>query len=42
MRERGVYFAPSQYETAFTSTAHDNGIIDRTLEAAGEAFRSGL
>ncbi|MEK7793729.1 MAG: glutamate-1-semialdehyde 2,1-aminomutase [Candidatus Hydrogenedentota bacterium] len=42
MRERGVYFAPSQYETAFTSTAHNDAIIDRTLEAARDTFRTGL
>ncbi|MDQ6765655.1 MAG: glutamate-1-semialdehyde 2,1-aminomutase [Verrucomicrobiota bacterium] len=37
--DAGVYFAPSQYETGFLSTAHTPGIIDRTLAvvAAGVA-----
>ena len=38
MLARGIYLAPSQFEAAFLSTAHDDAIIDRTLEAAGEAF----
>ncbi len=39
MLERGIYFAPSQYETGFVSTAHTEADIDRTLEAAREVFR---
>ena len=33
--ERGVYFAPSQFEAAFTSTVHTEGDIDLAVEAAG-------
>ena len=39
MLERGVYFAPSQYEACFMSTAHEDSHIDRTLEAAREVFK---
>ena len=38
MLRRGVYLAPSQFEAAFVSTAHDEGLIAQTLDAAGEAF----
>lgn len=38
MVEQGVYFAPSQFEAFFTSTAHAQSEIDRTLEAARKAF----
>jgi glutamate-1-semialdehyde 2,1-aminomutase len=38
MLERGVYLAPSQFEAAFVSTAHDDAAIERTLNAAQEAF----
>lgn len=34
MLDRGVYLAPSQFEAAFISTAHSEGDIDRTVEAA--------
>jgi glutamate-1-semialdehyde 2,1-aminomutase len=34
--ERGVYVAPSPYEAAFVSLAHDDALIDRTLEIAAE------
>jgi glutamate-1-semialdehyde 2,1-aminomutase len=40
MLDRGVYLAPSQFEAAFTSIAHDARAIDRTLTAAREALRS--
>ena len=36
----GVYLAPSQFEAAFVSLAHDGRAIDRTLEAARRAFAS--
>jgi len=39
MLERGVYLAPSQFETAFVSMAHTDEDIDRTIEVAREAFR---
>ncbi len=34
MLERGVYLAPSQFEAGFTSLAHTDADIDKTLEAA--------
>jgi glutamate-1-semialdehyde 2,1-aminomutase len=34
MLEQGVYLAPSQFEAGFTSLAHTDADIDRTLEAA--------
>jgi len=38
MLERGVYLAPSQFEAGFTSFAHTEADIDRTLAAAKEVF----
>jgi glutamate-1-semialdehyde 2,1-aminomutase len=38
MLARGIYLAPSQFEAAFVSIAHDEAIVDRTLDAAAEAF----
>lgn len=38
MLERGVYLAPSQYEAGFTSLAHTNADIDRTLAIAKEVL----
>lgn len=38
MLARGVYLAPSQFEAAFVSAAHDEATIDATLDAATEAF----
>ncbi len=38
MLARGVYLAPSQFEAAFMSTAHDDEAIELTLAAADEAF----
>jgi glutamate-1-semialdehyde 2,1-aminomutase len=35
--DRGVYFAPSGYETLFPSLAHRNEDIDQTIDAAAEA-----
>jgi glutamate-1-semialdehyde 2,1-aminomutase len=40
MLERGVYLAPSQFEAAFVSLAHDDAAIDRTVAAAEEAVIS--
>jgi glutamate-1-semialdehyde 2,1-aminomutase len=34
MLDRGIYLAPSQFETAFVSTAHSEEDIDRTVAAA--------
>jgi glutamate-1-semialdehyde 2,1-aminomutase len=36
---RGVYVAPSQFETLFLSAAHSDEDIDRTVEAACDALR---
>ncbi|MHC1744096.1 MAG: glutamate-1-semialdehyde 2,1-aminomutase [Syntrophobacteraceae bacterium] len=39
MLREGVYLAPSQFEAFFISTAHGQDEIDRTVEAAGRAFK---
>jgi glutamate-1-semialdehyde 2,1-aminomutase len=41
MLDRGVYLAPSQFEAAFVSAAHTDEDIERTILAAGEAYREG-
>lgn len=38
MLERGVYLAPSQFEAGFTSLAHTDEDIDKTLEAARDVM----
>jgi glutamate-1-semialdehyde 2,1-aminomutase len=38
MLEHGVYLAPSQFEAGFTSLAHTEADIDRTLAAAKEVL----
>ncbi len=38
MLERGIYPPPSQFEAWFVSLAHDSDAIDRTGDAAVEAF----
>jgi glutamate-1-semialdehyde 2,1-aminomutase len=40
MLDRGVYFAPSQFEAYFGSTEHGEAEIDQTLEAARAVFAS--
>ncbi|HEY7955327.1 MAG TPA: aminotransferase class III-fold pyridoxal phosphate-dependent enzyme, partial [Polyangia bacterium] len=40
MLDRGVYLAPSQFEAAFVSLAHDGRALDRTLEAAKHALKT--
>jgi glutamate-1-semialdehyde 2,1-aminomutase len=37
MLARGVFLAPSPFETLFPSVAHDDAVIDRTVAAAAEA-----
>jgi glutamate-1-semialdehyde 2,1-aminomutase len=37
MLDQGVYLAPSQFEAAFVSLAHDDRALDRTLAAAKKA-----
>jgi len=39
MLDRGVYLPPSQFEAWFPSLAHGDGHVERTLDAAEEAFR---
>ena len=39
MLARGVYLAPSQFEAAFVSTAHDESLVDRTVAAAAAAMK---
>ena len=36
---RGVYLAPSAFETSFLSTAHSDEVVEETLSAVGEALR---
>ena len=38
MMARGVYLPCSQFEAMFVSAAHTDELIDRTIEAAGEAL----
>ena len=38
MLERGIYLAPSQFEAGFTSLAHTDADINRTLEAARDVL----
>jgi glutamate-1-semialdehyde 2,1-aminomutase len=40
MLERGCYFAPSQFEAAFLSTAHTPADIEKTILAARAAFKN--
>ena len=39
MLERGVYLAPPQYEAGFTSLAHTDEDVDKTLEVAAEVLK---
>jgi glutamate-1-semialdehyde 2,1-aminomutase len=38
MLDAGIYFAPSAYEAGFVSIAHDDAVLDATLDAARGAF----
>jgi glutamate-1-semialdehyde 2,1-aminomutase len=40
--ERGVYPPASQFEAWFVSLAHDEAAIERTVDAAGDAFAEAL
>jgi glutamate-1-semialdehyde 2,1-aminomutase len=40
MLDQGIYLPPSQFESAFISTAHTENDIDRTIEAARGALKS--
>jgi glutamate-1-semialdehyde 2,1-aminomutase len=37
--EKGIYLAPSQFETGFLSTAHSDGDIEDTARALRDALR---
>ena len=39
MLKRGIYLAPSQFETLFVSAAHTADDIAKTLDAAEESFQ---
>jgi len=38
--DRGVYLAPSAFEAGFMSSAHDDDVIDATLERLDDAMRA--
>jgi len=40
MLDQGIYLAPSPYEAAFLSTAHDEEMVQKTIEYASVAFKS--
>jgi glutamate-1-semialdehyde 2,1-aminomutase len=39
MLDRGVVLPPSQFETWFVSTAHNDANIEDTIHAARESFK---
>ena len=41
MLARGIYIAPSQFETGFISAAHTAQDIEQTAHAMREALRAG-
>lgn len=40
MLNRGIYLAPSAFEASFVSTAHDEEVIQKTIDCAKESFRA--
>ncbi|MDJ0834199.1 MAG: glutamate-1-semialdehyde 2,1-aminomutase [Gammaproteobacteria bacterium] len=40
MLERGVYLAPSAYEAGFVSSAHDETILQQTIDTASAVFQT--
>ena len=40
MLARGVYLPPSPFEAWFPSLAHEDDQLDRTIDAAAEAFEA--
>jgi glutamate-1-semialdehyde 2,1-aminomutase len=40
MLDRGVWLPPSGYEAMFISSAHDESVIDRIVDAAAASFRT--
>jgi glutamate-1-semialdehyde 2,1-aminomutase len=39
MLDEGIFFAPSQYEAAFLTLAHDDGVVEQTIETPRRVFR---
>jgi glutamate-1-semialdehyde 2,1-aminomutase len=39
MLQKGIYLAPSAFESAFVSTAHDKDSIQKTIECAAESMK---
>ena len=39
-RRRGIYLAPSPYELAFLSTAHNQQILSETLKAVEDTLKN--
>ena len=39
MLDEGIYFAPSQFEAGFISTAHTPADIEQTVKSAAKIFR---
>jgi glutamate-1-semialdehyde 2,1-aminomutase len=42
MLDEGIYLAPSQFEAAFVSAAHTDELIERTVMAARQAFKTAV
>jgi len=40
MLQRGIYLAPSPFEAGFTSLAHSEEEIDKTIEAFDQSFKA--
>ena len=40
MLQRGIYLAPSPFEAGFTSLAHSEEDIDRTIEGFDQSFKA--
>ena len=40
MLQRGIYLAPSPFEAGFTSLAHGEEEVDKTIEAFDQAFKA--
>jgi len=40
MLDAGIYLAPSQFEAGFISTAHNEGDIEKTVQAAAKVMRT--
>jgi glutamate-1-semialdehyde 2,1-aminomutase len=39
MLQEGVYLAPSQFEAGFLSSYHSEEVVEKTIEAAQNAFQ---